>query len=78
MNAAIIFSIYYGSLPEEIVAKLMNNIILLFGRDDAIKLTEEDNLETKISNKKDKKEIQFTVRKLFHLRIESDVFWSPF
>lgn len=78
MNAAIIFSVYYGDLPEPLVKKLQNEIILLFGRDDAIKLTEEDNLETKISNKKDKKEIQFTVRKLFHLRIESDVFWSPF
>jgi len=29
----------------------MKNIILLFGRDDAIKLTDEDNLETKITRK---------------------------
>jgi hypothetical protein len=31
-----------------------------------------------MSSKPDKHEITFTVRKLFHLRIDSDVFWSPF
>jgi len=78
MNATIIFTVYYGSLHDVMVTALENDIILLFGRDDALKLTEKDNLEIKMSNKPDKKEIQFTVRKLFHLRIDSDVFWSPF
>lgn len=44
MNATIIFSIYYGSLGKEIAKSLEDNIILLFGRDDAIKLTKEGNL----------------------------------
>jgi hypothetical protein len=55
MNATIIFSVYYGALNEDIVNELLENIILLFGRDDAIKLTEKDNLETKISKKHDKR-----------------------
>lgn len=55
MNATIIFSVYYGALNEDIVNELFENIILLFGRDDAIKLTEKDNLETKISKKHDKR-----------------------
>jgi hypothetical protein len=44
MNATIIFSVYYGPLSNPIVDELLENIILLFGRDDAIKLTEKDNL----------------------------------
>jgi hypothetical protein len=39
-NGTIVFSIYYGDLDKKIVGKLENSIILLFGRDDAIKLTE--------------------------------------
>jgi hypothetical protein len=38
-NAAIIFSIYYGDIDDNIVEKLTSKFILLFGRDDAIKLT---------------------------------------
>ncbi len=78
MNATLIFSIYYGDLEEEIVEELKNGIVLLFGRDDAIRLDPKTNLEIKLKPIKANKEIQFTVRKLFHLRIESEVFLSPF
>jgi hypothetical protein len=56
VNAAIIFTIYYGDIPDNIADKLASKFILLFGRDDAIKLSDEDqNLETKVNKKKDKK-----------------------
>ncbi len=38
MNASLILTIYYGKLEDEIVAELKTGIVLLFGRDDAIKL----------------------------------------
>ena len=44
MNASMIFSIYYGDLPAKIVEKLKTEIILLFGRDNAVKLDEGKSL----------------------------------
>jgi hypothetical protein len=66
-NATVIFNVYYGTISRKIVKKLLNNIILLFARDDAMQLTER--LETNISHKFDKHQIQFTVRKMFKQRI---------
>ncbi len=51
MNATLIFSVYYGNLREEIILALMDRIVLLFGRDDAIRLDSTINLETKVSRK---------------------------
>ncbi len=78
INATLIFSVYYGNLKEEIVLALMDKIVLLFGRDDAIKLDANTNLEITSKRKYGEDEIKFTVRKLFQLRIESEVFWTPF
>lgn len=70
MNASIIFTVYYGKLPEQIVPSLMNGIVLLFGRDNAKQLTEnKDDLEVSCKNKKEDYEIQFTVRQVLQLRI---------
>ena len=52
MNATIIFTVFYGDMPEEIVGKMMDGIVFLFNRDDAIKL--EEGLEVK--RKRNKKE----------------------
>jgi hypothetical protein len=41
MNATLIFTIYYGTIDnvdEEIGDILASSIVLLFGRDDAMKL----------------------------------------
>ena len=48
MNATLIFSIYYGDIDEideDIAEILSSEIVLLFGRDDAIKLNaDSENL----------------------------------
>jgi hypothetical protein len=50
----------------------------LFGRNDAKALTSEDDLEVTVKNKEEDKEIQFTIRQVLQLRIETDVFYTPF
>jgi len=35
MNTTIIFTVYYGCLPEGLVEELESGIVLLFGRNDA-------------------------------------------
>lgn len=36
MNATMIFTVYYGDLEEDIVDKLLDGIVFLFNRDDAL------------------------------------------
>ena len=38
MNATVIFTVYYGSLPSILVNHLIHNLVFHFGRDDAMKL----------------------------------------
>jgi hypothetical protein len=46
MNTAIIFTVFYGDLKEELVKELRTNIVFLFGRNDAKALSCNDkNLE---------------------------------
>jgi hypothetical protein len=77
MNAAIIFSVYYGALPEYLIEHLEKDIKLNFERDETIQLTEAENL-TEVKRIKETNTIHFYVKKIFHTRIDSDVFWSPF
>lgn len=50
--------------------------MFLFNRDDALKL--EEGLEIKPKKNANEKTFSFTIRRLLKLRIEADVFWSPF
>ena len=51
MNTTIIFTVYYGCLPQGLVKDLESNIVFLFARNDAKVLTEEDDLEVTVKNK---------------------------
>lgn len=48
MNATIILTVYYKGLDPRIVDAIQKNIILHLIRDDPIKLTEEDHLDTQV------------------------------
>lgn len=54
---------------------IKNKIILSFNRDDAL-LLDEANLEVKLTEKGDN--IAYTVRKILHAGMTSDIFLSPF
>ena len=77
MNATLIFTVFYGTLPPALVEKLIDGIVFHFGRDDALHL-DKDHLEITLKRKDKDKEFTYTVRKQFKARVDSDVFWSPF
>ena len=77
MNATLIFTVYYGSLPKVLLDELVNNLVFNFGRDDAIQL-DTKSLEITLKHKEKDKEFTYTVRKIFKTKIDCDVFWSPF
>lgn len=52
MNGNIIFTVYYGRLPDKIVEKLLSGIVLLFGRNDALALKADGNLDVSAKNRK--------------------------
>lgn len=62
----------------------MKRVVLLFARDNAIKLTNEveenkdKELDIKVSHNAEKREIKFTIKKVFKLFLDSDVFLTPF
>ena len=38
INATLIFTVFYGNLSNDVVDELVNGVVFLFNRDDAIKL----------------------------------------
>ena len=92
LNGEIILVIYYGELfkaygdkQDEMVKEcLMEQVVLLFARDNAIKLTdkkeenEDKELNIKASQDKEKREVKFVVKKIFKLYLDSEVFFTPF
>jgi hypothetical protein len=61
----------------------MEKVVLLFARDNAIKLVEEDanaekELDIKATHDEEKHEVKFIVKKKFKLYLDSDVFYTPF
>ena len=85
LNGEIIFVIYYGeafeifgdSKDKEIEETLMKKVVLLFARDNAIKLTNDDDankdkdLDIRVNHDKEKHEIKFVVKKIFKLYLDS-------
>ena len=55
----------------------MRKIVLLFARDNAIKLTNEEKiikdkeLDIKVDHVEEKREIKFTIKKIFKLYLDS-------
>jgi len=73
----MIFNIFHGDIPEEIVEHLKSNILLQFNRGDPLKVIPDD---VSITLKLDKKSkfLSFTIRRLFMAHIDSDTLWSPY
>lgn len=65
----------FKGIPEVLKNQIKDKIILRFNRDDAL-LLDHENLEVKMVEKGD--EITYTVRKLLHAGMTSEIFLSPF
>jgi hypothetical protein len=60
-----------------VAARLYNEVVLNFERDESLRLTSEnDNISVK--EKEEKHEITFTVRRKVHIRIEPKIYYTPF
>jgi hypothetical protein len=76
INADLLFSVYYGSLPQFTLQELQQNIILQFNRNDAINLAK--SIDISIINNQKSQVLSFTIRKNLKCKIDCNFFWSPF
>ncbi len=79
----IIITFVYGNkgmlkLPKEVANRLNKEVVLNFERDEPLRLTAMDSDHVSVKEDEEKSYITFTVRKKFHMKIESDVYYTPF
>ena len=76
VNVALLLSINTKGIPDEVKDMIKENIILRFNRDEALLLDSSENLEVKMEESHNI--IKYTVRKILHTGMASDIFLSPF
>ena len=76
INASLLVSIFYGDLHETVITDIENKTALEFSRHETIYLGKDENVKKQRDS--DKKLINFTIRKQFKCKIDSDIFWTPF
>ncbi len=77
ISCTMIINVCFEGIPEEIVKKLENSIIIQLNRGEAIKL-EDDGITITVKRDKKANFLIFTIRKLFLSSLISDTLWSPF
>jgi hypothetical protein len=76
INADLIFTLFYSTLPSYIVDELCENIIFQFNRSDAIQLVR--SIEISLTKNEKHQTLSFTIRKKLKAKVECNFFWSPF
>jgi hypothetical protein len=77
ISCCLLIYIKYGDIPEEIVNKMENSIILQLNRGEAMLLAEDGLTITLKKHPKDKFMV-FTIRRIFLASMIEDTLWSPF
>jgi hypothetical protein len=77
ISCAIIINVFHEGVPEEVVDRLENSMIVQLNRGEAIKL-EDDGITITVKRDKKKHFLIFTIRKVFLAFLLSDPLWSPF
>ncbi len=65
-------------LPKEVAIRLTKDVVLNFERDEPLRLVAIDSDHVSIKEDENKSYITFTIRRKFHVKIEGDVYHTPF
>lgn len=77
ISCALIISISYADLPEELIAKLENSVVLQLNRGEPMILA-DDGLNITCKRNEKARFLVFTLRKVFLALMIEDTLWSPF
>jgi len=77
ISCALIINIFFGDIPEEILKKLENSIVVQLNRGEAMFLA-DDGITITFKRDKKAKFLIFTIRKVFLGFLIEDTLWSPF